>query len=253
MTWQVAQATEPSHAPSMPRSCMRAISSRSPAAVMNVIRGMTRPSALALASDRERFAAAAAPGLVRIAELEGGAQPVLDEIHLGAEEVHRRLGVDHHLDPVRLDHLLARPDLAGEIDRVGEPGTARGLDPDPDAGRARADGNAGEIELDQLGLVAHAGHGQTRGVGQPLSAPPEYPGERRQRGDPRLETIAQRAGALPPVRVRHGQLAGAPEADDTRQILGAGTPAPLLTAAAQQDVRFEPIAQDERADPLRPA
>ena len=58
------------------------------------------------------------------------------------------------------------------------------------------------------------------------------------------------AGALPPVRVRHGQLAGTPEADDARQVLGARSPAPLLATAAQQGLGLEPLADDEGADAL---
>src|SRR5690606_36126974 len=42
------------------------------------------------------------------------------------------LGVDHPLAAVRLDHLLARRDLAGEVDRVGQARTAGVLHPDSD-------------------------------------------------------------------------------------------------------------------------
>ena len=99
--------------------------------VMKVIRGITPPQA-ASALDREGFPAAAAPGLVGIVELECGAEPVLDEVDLGAEKVHRRQ-VDDHLDAIGLDHLVTWADLAGEIDRVGQPRTTGALNSDPDA------------------------------------------------------------------------------------------------------------------------
>ena len=51
----------------------------------------------------ERFAAAAAALLVGIAEHELGTQPVLDEIDLGAEHEHQRLGIDDDPDAVGID------------------------------------------------------------------------------------------------------------------------------------------------------
>ena len=94
-------------------AALASISCRSPAAVMKVIRGIARP---APASSRPSGAQTVndspqpqRPASFGIAELEGGAELVLDEVHLGAEQVHHRLRVDHDLDPIGLDHLLARP------------------------------------------------------------------------------------------------------------------------------------------------
>src|SRR5215475_11851874 len=58
--------------------------------------------------ERDRFAAAAGRGLVRIVEHESGRQLVDLEVHLGAEQEEHGLGIDQQLDALVLDHLVAR-------------------------------------------------------------------------------------------------------------------------------------------------
>ena len=67
-------------------------------------------------------------------------------------------------------------------------------------GRARADRNAGEVELDQLRLIADAGHGDARRVGQPLGPASEHPGSGRERSSaaPRGDRAERRCAATSP-------------------------------------------------------
>src|SRR4051794_15213696 len=133
----------PPQAPSIARSWILAASSRvSPAAPAwvralpsgswNVTAGKSCGPA---GSDGEALAAAAARLLVGIAEHELSAQLVLDEIQLRSQDVHHGARLNHDLDVVDVDHLGTGLDLAREVQLVTEAGTARRLDPEPEAKR----------------------------------------------------------------------------------------------------------------------
>src|SRR6267154_1532800 len=91
-----------------------------------------------MASDVEGFTAAAATLFIRVAEGETRLQLVLDEIHLGAEDEHRRLGIDQDGDAVGLDDLIELALLVGIFERVGQPRAAARAHPDADAERRLA-------------------------------------------------------------------------------------------------------------------
>src|SRR5690349_24961081 len=61
--------------------------------------------------EQHGFTAAAGRSLVRIVEHELRRYLADLPVHLGAEQEQHRLGVDHELDALVLDHLFGRPDL----------------------------------------------------------------------------------------------------------------------------------------------
>jgi hypothetical protein len=115
-----------------------------------------------MAADVEGFAAAAATLFIRVAEGEARLQLILDEIHFGAENEHRRLGIDQDGDAVRLDDLVELALLVGIFERVGQPRAAARAHPDADAERRLA--ALGEQRPDPLrggfcdGQCLHASH-----------------------------------------------------------------------------------------------
>src|SRR5258705_8668311 len=88
-----------------------------------------------MTSDVEGFTAAATTLFIRVAEGETGLQLVLDEIHLGAEDEHRRFRIDQDGDAVRLDYLVELALLVGIFERIGQPRAATRTHPDADAER----------------------------------------------------------------------------------------------------------------------
>ena len=79
------------------------------------------------------FAAAAGAGLVRIVEDELRRHLVDLVVHLGAEQKQHGLGIDQDLDALVLNDLVGGADIVGVFDRLGLPGAAAVLDPDPQA------------------------------------------------------------------------------------------------------------------------
>src|SRR5450759_645527 len=79
------------------------------------------------------FAAATGAGLVRVVEDELRLHLVGLVIHLGAEQEQHGLGIDQDLDALVLDDLVGGANIVGIFDRIGLPGAAAVLDPDPQA------------------------------------------------------------------------------------------------------------------------
>src|SRR5437667_7461746 len=78
---------------------------------------------------REGRAASTARLRLRIDEREAARQPLLDVVERRAIQVEIALLVDDDLDPVDLELLVVRPDLAVELQGVREPGAAAPFTP----------------------------------------------------------------------------------------------------------------------------
>src|SRR5665213_330028 len=100
-------------------------------------------------SDVEGFAAAAAAFFVGIAEGEAGLELVLDVVHLGADDEHRRLGIDQDGDALVLHDLVEFSLIVGVFERISQARAAARAHADPDAGGILA--ALGEQRLDALG------------------------------------------------------------------------------------------------------
>src|SRR5450830_570289 len=68
----------------------------------------------------EAFAAAALVLDVRVVEAEAFVQALARKIELGAVDVGQALGVDEHLDAVRLEHLVFGRGLVDILELVGQ-------------------------------------------------------------------------------------------------------------------------------------
>src|SRR3954465_2017092 len=84
--------------------------------------------------DRDRFAAAAGRGLVRVLEHELRRELRRLVVHLGAEQEQHRLRIDEDLDALVLDDVLAGLRAFRVLHRVGHAGAAAVLDADAHAG-----------------------------------------------------------------------------------------------------------------------
>src|SRR5690606_22631438 len=89
-------------------------------------------------SDRKALAAAALALDVRVAELEGLVQALLDEIHLGAVDQLETLAVDDDLHVAFVEDDVVRVDLVRVVDQIRPAGAARALHADPEAHAAPA-------------------------------------------------------------------------------------------------------------------
>src|SRR6185437_3381783 len=103
----------------------------------------------------EGFAAAAAPLLVGIAEGEARLDLVLDIVHLGADDEHRRLGIDQQGDPLVLHDLVEFAFLISIFEGVCEARAAAAAHADADADRRLAALGEQRLDAPRRGLRHH--------------------------------------------------------------------------------------------------
>src|SRR5262249_7410881 len=120
--------------------------------------------------ERDRLAAAAGAGLVRIVEHEARAHPVGAIVHFGTEQEHDGRRVDQEHDPLGLDALVVRPARSRIFHGVFHAGAAAVLDPDADAfdllarpGSQRANTLGGGLGQAHHSRAGTGGHGQKLG------------------------------------------------------------------------------------------
>src|SRR5579871_4452353 len=99
------------------------------------------------ASDREAGAAAAARGGVRVLDLEGLADQVIDEVDLGPADIGKGDRIDQNRGAVALDDEIVLRTRLVEVEAILEPRAAAAGDADA---KSRAAGLAGQDPRDPL-------------------------------------------------------------------------------------------------------
>ena len=108
----------------------------------------------------ERFAAAATPFLIWIAEGKPAFEFFFYIIHFAANQKNHRLGVDQHADAVFFDDFVEFTDVIGIFDRIGQPRAAARANADLDARRRLA----ALVEQYMDTAQSRIGDGDDRGV-----------------------------------------------------------------------------------------